>query len=115
MNWEAVKPTRKAWNRREGYELRITNKTIGYLNANAREFLFDGQRAGTVRFEREGGTPDGAMSIVAAKDGLKVNENGHIALAALTSMYRYLPFPMTVALTPFEDENRLLISGIVRP
>jgi hypothetical protein len=112
MNWEAVKPTRKAWNRREGYELRLTNKTIGYLNANAREFLFDGKRAGVVRFEREGG--DGNFSLVPSDNGLglKVNENGHIALSAFTWVYPLLPLPTTLLLSPFEDEKRLVIAGV---
>lgn len=112
MNWEpltAERPKHGGWNRRPGYELRLTAKTIGYLNANAREFLFEGKRAGLVRFEREGG--DGAMSIVPAKEGVKVNKNGHVAVTAITAQTK-VELPITILLAPFEDEQRLIFAGI---
>lgn len=115
MTWESITSTRKprtAWNRRPGYELRLTAKTIGYLNANAREFLFEGKQAGMVRFEQEGDS--GNMSIVPCEqDGLKVNKHGHVAISAITAQTA-APLPLTVLLTPFEDECRLLFSGVKR-
>lgn len=101
---------RKSWNRRDGYELRLTSKTIGYLNANAREFLFKGKREGMVTFEREGG--NGSMSMVASTDGVKVNKAGHLAVTMFTKHLSTTPLPITVLLTPFEDEPRLLVSGV---
>jgi len=101
---------RKSWNRRDGYELRLTNKTIGYLNANAREFLFSGNRSGEVAFERM--SNKGAMSLIAKGNGLKVNKQGHLAVTTFTSIYPALELPKTILLAPFEDERRLIISGV---
>jgi hypothetical protein len=110
MSWTPVSTQRgKSWNRSEGYELRLTNHNIGYLNANAREFLFDGKRAGQIAFENE--SDSGGMSIVTVEKGLKVNQHGHLAVSTITSQTT-APLPITVLLVPFEDEKRLLFGGI---
>ena len=84
MSWTPVSTQRgTSWNRSEGYELRLTNHNIGYLNANAREFLFDGKRAGQIAFENE--SDSGGMSIVTVEKGLKVNQHGHLAVSTITS------------------------------
>jgi hypothetical protein len=112
VTWEpltADRPKHGGWNRRDTYELRLTAKTIGYLNAKARAFLFDGQPAGVVRFEKESG--NGQMSIVPADKGVKVNKNGHVAVTAITAQTK-AELPITILLAPFEDEQRLIFAGV---
>jgi hypothetical protein len=109
MSWDTITPTRKAWNRHQGYELRLTSKTIGYLNANAREFLFKGKRTGAIVFEQE--STAGRMSIVPRDDGIRVNENGHLAVSSIT-LRTAAPLPISILLVPFEDEQRLIFAGV---
>jgi hypothetical protein len=110
MSWTQVNRERKpGWNRKDGYELRLTSKTIGYLNANAREFLFDGKRAGMIAFEEDDGS--GTMSIVATTKGLKVNAHGHLAISTVTNQTS-APLPVTVLLNPVDGEHRLLFGGV---
>jgi len=116
MTWTPVaKP--KHHKAHDSRQLRILNPYTGYLDVSSRQFLFDGKKGGYVIFEKE--SDQGSMSVIpcqqAARDAVHVTLAGRFSAQTITTIYPRVPLPVSILLTPFEDECRLLFSGVVKP